>query len=92
MRPDCWTCREPIVPNKNRVVRAEVSLAHYIWLLYHWSVCPNVHLANTLKGVPVCFNAKGTAYRSENMGIIFLSDLSALSMKETFFITGTPIN
>ncbi|RMC12518.1 hypothetical protein DUI87_10038 [Hirundo rustica rustica] len=37
-------------------------------------------------------SAMGTVYRSEKMGIIFLSGLSGLSVTETFIITSTPIN
>lgn len=88
----CWRCTAPTFTNKTRVVKAEISLAHYIQVLYHLSVFPNIYLTSTLKVLAVCFNAKGTVYRSNKMGIIFLSDLSGLSMTETFIITATPIN
>lgn len=88
----CWRWTAPTFTNKTRIVKAEISLAHYIQLLYHPSVFPNIYLASTLKVLAVGFNAKGTVYRSKEMGIIFLSGLSGLSMTETFIITGTPIN
>lgn len=88
----CWKYTAPTFTNKTRVVEAEISLAHYIQLLCHPSVFPNIYLTSTLKVLAVCFNAKGTMYRSKKMGIIFLSGLSGLSMTETFIITGTPIN
>lgn len=88
----CWRSTAPTFANKLEAVKAEISLAHYIQLLYHPSVFPNIYLTSTLKVLAVCFNAKGTVYRSKKMGIIFLSGLSALSMTETFIITGTPIN